>query len=62
MGGAPIIRDLRIPMATIVAMIADGATTNQIMQEFPDLGEEDIAEALKFASKALQERQTLLLV
>lgn len=60
MGGVPCIRDLRIPVATIVAMVAEGATTKDVLQELPDLEEEDVAEALRFASKTLQERHTLL--
>lgn len=57
MGGVPIIRDLRIPVATIVAAIAEGETPQKIMKEFPDLEPEDIKQALIFASKAVRERQ-----
>ena len=56
MGGVPCIRGLRMPVATVVGMIATGMTREEILREFPDLEAEDIAEALGFASQTLQER------
>lgn len=61
MGGVPIIRDLRMPVATVVNMVADGRTTEQILQDFPELEAEDIKEALQFAAAAVNERQVPLL-
>ena len=57
MGGAPCIRGLRIPVATVVAMVADGMTRAEITAELPDLEPEDIAEALRYAAEAVRERQ-----
>lgn len=57
MGGMPCIRGLRIPVATVVAMVADGMTVEQITTELPDLEPEDVTEALRFAAEALRERQ-----
>ena len=56
MGGAPCIRGLRIPVATVVAMVADGMTDEEILEDYPDLEAEDIREALKYAAQAVQER------
>ena len=56
MGGMPCIRGLRIPVATVIAMIADGMTEDEILSDFPDLKREDIREALHFAAEAVQER------
>lgn len=56
-GGAPCLRGLRIPVATVVAMVADGMTTTEILAELPDLEAEDVAEALRFAAEAVRERQ-----
>lgn len=53
----PCIRDLRIPVATIVAMIADGMTVQEILECYPDLEPEDIKEALLFAAEAVRERE-----
>ena len=57
MGGVPCIRDLRFPVASVVAMVADGMTTDEILAEHPDLEAEDIAESLRYAALALQERE-----
>jgi uncharacterized protein (DUF433 family) len=57
MGGVPCIRGLRIPVATIVAMMADGVTEDEILKSFPDLEREDIRESLHYAAEALQERE-----
>lgn len=56
MGGVPCIRDLRMPVATVVAMVADGMTVDEILAEFPDLEAEDVQEALHFAAETLLER------
>ena len=56
MGGVPCIRGLRIPVATIVGMIADGMSEAEILAAFPDLKREDIQEALRYAADAVRER------
>jgi uncharacterized protein (DUF433 family) len=56
MGGVPCIRGLRIPVATIVAMVAEGMTPEQILAAYPDLELEDIREALRYAAEAVRER------
>ncbi len=61
MGGVPCLRGLRIPVATVVAMVADGRTTEEILTELPDLEADDIREALRFAADAVRERQLPLL-
>lgn len=57
MGGLPCIRGLRIPVVTVVAMIADGMTTDEILAAYPDLEAEDIREALHYAAEAVRERE-----
>jgi uncharacterized protein (DUF433 family) len=61
MGGAPCIRGLRIPVATVVAMVADGMSTEEIVENLPDLEAADIREALMFAAEAVREREMPLL-
>ncbi len=61
MGGAPCIRGLRIPVATVVAMLADRMSTEEILEAYPDLEAEDIREALLFAAEAVRERELPLL-
>lgn len=57
MGGVPCIRGLRIPVATVVGMVADGMTEDEILAAYPDLEREDIREALRYAAEALRERE-----
>lgn len=57
MDGVPCIRGLRIPVASVVDMVAAGMTTDDILRDYPMLEREDIAEALRYASAALRERQ-----
>lgn len=57
MDGVPCIRELRIPVATVVGMIADGMTHQEIRQDYPDLEPEDITEALRYAAEAVRERE-----
>jgi uncharacterized protein (DUF433 family) len=52
MGGVPCLRDLRIPVATVVGMIADGMTEGEILKAYPDLEPDDIREALRYAAEA----------
>lgn len=54
MGGTPCIRGLRIPVATVVAMIADGLTANEVTSDLPDLTPEDLTEALHYAAEAVR--------
>jgi uncharacterized protein (DUF433 family) len=57
MGGVPCIRGLRIPVATVVGMVADGMRTEEILAAYPDLEAADVEEALRYAAEALQERE-----
>lgn len=57
LGGAPCIRNLRIAVATVVGLVAEGKTTAQIIADYPDLQPADIAEALAYASEAVRERE-----
>ncbi len=57
MGGVPCLRGLRISVATVVDMIADGMGMNEILQAYPDLQQEDITEALRYAAEAVRERE-----
>jgi len=57
MGGVPCIRGLRIPVATVVAMVADGMGDEEILRAYPDLEPEDVREALRYAAEAVRERE-----
>jgi len=57
MEGVPCIRGLRIPVATVVAMVADQMTETEILKAYPDLEADDIHEALQYAAEAVRERE-----
>lgn len=57
MAGTPCIRSLRIPVATVVGMLADGMSPAEILAALPDLVHEDIHEALRYAAAAVRERE-----
>ncbi|HWB48056.1 MAG TPA: DUF433 domain-containing protein [Stellaceae bacterium] len=61
MGGVPCIRGLRIPVATIVGMVADGMSAAEILAAYPDLEQDDIVEALRYAAAAVRERELPLI-
>lgn len=55
MGGVPCLRGLRIPVATIVEMVAQGMPTSEILEAYPDLEAADVQEALRYAAEAVRE-------
>ncbi len=57
MDGIPCIRGLRIPVATVVGMVSDGMTEEEIIEAYPDLEYEDIRESLRYAAEAVRERE-----
>ena len=61
MGGVPCIRSLRIPVATVVGMVAEGMPEKEILEAYPDLLQADIREALRYAAEAVRERELPLL-
>jgi uncharacterized protein (DUF433 family) len=56
MGGQACIRDVRVPVSLIVNMIANGAAFSEILEDYEYLEEEDLKQALKYASWAASER------
>ena len=57
MNGVPCIRGLRIPVATVVGMVSDGMTEEEIVEAYPDLEHDDIRESLRYAAEAVRERE-----
>jgi uncharacterized protein (DUF433 family) len=62
LGGVPCVRDLRIPVATVVGMVADGIEESEILAAYPDLEAEDVREAIRYAAEAVRERELPLVV
>jgi uncharacterized protein (DUF433 family) len=57
MGGVPCIRGTRIPVTSVVSMVAEGMTTAEILEQFHQLAEADIRDALRYAAAAVDERE-----
>jgi uncharacterized protein (DUF433 family) len=57
MGGVPCVRHLRIPVATVLRLLAGGLTEAEILSEYPDLQSEDVRECLRFAAASALERE-----
>ncbi|MGW1060186.1 DUF433 domain-containing protein [Micromonospora rubida] len=56
MGGVPCVRQSRVPVATVLAMMADGMSATDILTDLPFLDEEDMAEVLHYAADAVRDR------
>ena len=52
--GQPCIRGLRMPVATVVGMVAAGLSEDKILAEHPTLERDDIREALSYAAEAVR--------
>lgn len=61
MGGVACIRGLRLPVATVVGALAEGLSTSQLLEYYPDLRTEDVREALLYAAEAVQARELPLI-
>lgn len=49
-GGRPCIRNMRIRVSDVIDLIANGLTVKEVLDEMPDLENEDIRQALSYAS------------
>lgn len=49
MGGVPCIRGLRVPVATIVGMVTDGMTVDEILAEYPYTERADVLAAMRYS-------------
>ena len=56
MGGLPCIDGTRVPVAMLVRMIAAGTPMETILEEYPQLTEDDLREALRFAAANVDQR------
>ena len=61
MTGKPVIKGTRIPVETIVRMLAQGISEDEILKEYPRLHREDIRAALAFAAEVLADEDIFAL-
>jgi len=60
MAGQACIRGMRMPVSVIINLIANGLSTNEIIEDYPYLEPEDIQQSLKYAAWLTQERVIFL--
>ena len=54
-GGEPVFKGTRVALRTVLTSLAEGATTAEILADFPTLSEEDVRAAIAFAATSAQE-------
>lgn len=54
-GGETVFRGTRVTLRTVLASLAEGATSGEILRDFPTLTEEDVRAAIAFAAASAQE-------
>ena len=57
MGGVPCVRGTRIPVTTVVGMVAESMNFDEIVADFPQLTPADIQDSLRYAAAAVDERR-----
>ncbi len=48
--GQPTIRGMRITVSVVVKMLAGGATVQEVVEAYPELEEEDVRQAMRYAA------------
>jgi uncharacterized protein (DUF433 family) len=54
-GGEPVMRGTRVTLRTVLATLAEGATAEEILADFPSLTPEHIRAAIAFAAASAKE-------
>lgn len=60
MGGKACIKDTRITVGMILMQISEGISISELVDEYPDLTDDDIAEALRYAAWAVGSKEEIL--
>ena len=61
LSGKPVIKGTRIPVYLIIELLANGMTEKEILLQYPTLKKEDIKAALVYASKCLENEETIVI-
>jgi uncharacterized protein (DUF433 family) len=61
LSGKPVIKGTRIPVYLIIQLLANGLTEKEILKQYPTLKKQDIKAALVYASKSLENEETILI-
>ena len=57
LGGRAAIRGMRIPVSVVLGQLAHGTAHAEVLNDYPDLEEEDIRQALGYAAWLSQENE-----
>jgi uncharacterized protein (DUF433 family) len=61
LAGKPVIKGTRIPVYLIIELLGNGLTEKEVLKQYPTLKEEDIKAALLYASKCIENEETITL-
>jgi uncharacterized protein (DUF433 family) len=61
LGGKPVIKGTRIPVYLIIELLGNGLTEKEVLWQYPTLKKEDIKAALLYASKCIENEETITL-
>jgi uncharacterized protein (DUF433 family) len=56
MNGQPCIRDLRLTVRRVIEAAATYPDRTQLLREYPELEDEDVRQALRYAAACLDDR------
>ena len=57
LAGKPVIKGTRIPVYLILNLVAKGKTFKQIVEEYPELKEDDVVAALNYATSQMKYKE-----
>jgi uncharacterized protein (DUF433 family) len=61
LSGKPVIKGTRIPVYLIIELLGGGMTETEILSQYPTLKKEDIKAALLYASRCIENEETILM-
>jgi uncharacterized protein (DUF433 family) len=57
--GKPVVRGTRIMVRNILGMVAGGYSVERVLESYPELTREDVADALEYAARIVDEDQVI---
>jgi uncharacterized protein (DUF433 family) len=57
MGGVPCIAGTRIPVATVLGLLGQGYSIDDVLSDYATISRDDVLAALRFAASAVDERE-----
>ena len=61
LSGKPVIKGTRIPVYLIIELLGNGLSETEVLYQYPTLKKEDIKAALLYASKCVENEETITL-